>query len=70
MVPMKVKLRHMEKTFVGLLLATAANKARLDTTTQVLMSNLAELCDAQRFGLKCLLALKPCYTRTAQHFWH
>ena len=57
-VPMKVKLRHMEKTIVGLFLATAANKARFDSTTQVLMSNLAELSDAQRLGLKCLLALK------------
>ena len=57
-VPMKVKLRHMEKTIVGLFLAEAANKARLDSTTQVLMSNLAELSDAQRLGLKCLLALK------------
>ena len=56
--PMKVKLRHMEKTIVGLFLATAANKARLDSTTQVRMSNLAELSDAQRLGLKCLLALK------------
>ena len=55
---MKVKLRHMEKTIVGLFLATAANKARLDSTTQALMSNLAELSDAQRLGLKCLLALK------------
>ena len=33
MVPLKVKLRHMEKTIVGLPLATAANKARLDSTT-------------------------------------
>ena len=57
-VPMKVKLRHMEKTIAGLFLATAANKARLDSTTHVLMSNLAELSDAQRLGLKCLLALK------------
>ena len=57
-VPMKVKLRHMEKTIVGLFLATAANKAPLDRTTQVLMSNLAELSDAQRLGLRCLLALK------------
>ena len=32
-VPMKVKLRHMDKTIVGLFLATAANKARLDSTT-------------------------------------
>ena len=57
-VPMKVKLRHMEKTIVGLFLATAANKARLDSTTQVLMGNLAELSDVQRVGVKRLLALK------------
>ena len=57
-VPMKIKLRHMEKTIVGLFMATAANKARLDSTTQVLMSNLAELSDAQRLGVRCLLALK------------
>ena len=56
--PMKVKLRHKEKTIVGLFLATTANKARLDSTTQVLMSNLVELSDAQRLGLRCLLALK------------
>ena len=61
-VPMKVKLRHMEETIVGLFLATTANKPRLDSTTQVLMSNLAELSDAQRLGLKCLLASKaPLY---------
>ena len=40
MVPMKVKLRHMKKTIVGLFLAAAANKVGLDTTTRVLMSNL------------------------------
>ena len=56
-VPMKVKLCHMEKTIVGLFLATTANKARLGSTTQVLMSYLAELSDAQRLGLRCLLAL-------------
>ena len=55
-VPMKFQLRHMEKTIVGLFLATAANKARLDSTTQVLRSNLAELSDAQ-LGVRCLLAL-------------
>ena len=44
--PMKVKLRHMEKTIVGLFLATAANNPQLDSTTRVLMSNLAELSDA------------------------
>ena len=57
-VPMKVKLRHMEKTIVTLFLATAANKARLDSTTQVLMRNLAEWSAAQRLGPRCLLALK------------
>ena len=57
-VPMKVKLRHMEKTIVGLFLATATTKARLDSTTQVLMGNLAELSDFQRLGLKCMLPLK------------
>ena len=56
--PMKVKLRHMEKTFVGLFLATAANKARLDSTTQVLMSNLVDLSGVQSVDLRCLLALK------------
>ena len=55
---MKVKLRHMEKTIVGLFLATTANKARLDSTTQVLMVNLAELSDVQRMGLIYVLALK------------
>ena len=57
-VPLKVKLRHMEKTFVGLLLATAANKARLDSTTQVLLDNYRDLTDVQRVGLRCLLGLK------------
>ena len=42
-VPMKVKVRHMEKAIVGLFLPTAANKARLDSTTPVLMGNLAQL---------------------------
>ena len=56
--PMKVKLRHMEKTIVGFFQATAANKAPLNSTAQFLMSNLAEFSDAQRLGLKCLLALK------------
>ena len=57
-VPMKVKVRHMEKNIVCLFLATAANKARFDSTAQVIMGNLVELSDIQRLGLKCLLALK------------
>ena len=58
MVPLKVKRRHMEKRIVGLLLATAANKARLDSTTQVLMDNCRDLSDVQRVSLRCLLGLK------------
>ena len=72
-VPMKAKLRHMEKTIAGLFLATAANKTRLDSTTLVLMSNLAELSQAQRLGLKCLLPLKALlysYCPLGAHFWH
>ena len=61
-VPMKVKLRLMEKTLVVLFVATTANKAPLDSTTQVLMSKLAELSDAHRLGLKCLLALKALFS--------
>ena len=57
-VPLKVKLRHMEKTIAGLLLAIAANKARLDSTTQVLLDNYRYLRDVQRVGLSCLLGLK------------
>ena len=57
-VPLKMKLRYMEKKIVGLLLATAANKARLDSKTQVLMDNYRDLFDVQRLGLRCLLGLK------------
>ena len=61
-VPIDVKQCHIEKTIVGLFLATVANKARLESTTKVLMSNLAGLSYAQRRGLICLLALKAlCY---------
>ena len=45
----------------SLFLATSANKARLDSTTQVLMGNLAELSNVQRLGLKCLKALLYSY---------
>ena len=44
-VPLKVKLCRMEKTIVGLLLATGADKARLDSTTRVLIDNYRELLD-------------------------
>ena len=57
-VPLKVKLRHMEKTIVGLLLATDATNAQLDSTTQVLLDNYRDLSEVQRVGLRCLLGLK------------
>ena len=56
LVPVKVKPRHVEKTLIGLMLATAANKAPLDSTT--LMDNCREPSDVQRVGLECLLGLK------------
>ena len=56
-VPLNMKLRHTEKTFVGLL-AIAANEARLDSMTQVLMDNYRDLSDVQRVGQRCLLGLK------------
>ena len=56
--PLKVKLRHIDKTIVGPLHAIAANKARLDSTTHVLMDNYRDLSDVQRVGLRCLLGLK------------
>ena len=51
-VPLKVKVRHMEKTTVGLLLATTANKHQLDSTTKVLMDSYRELFVVQRVGLR------------------
>ena len=58
MVPLKVKLRHMQRTIAGLLLAIAANKAPLDSRTQVLMDSYRHLSDVQRVGLRCLLGQK------------
>ena len=53
-----VPLKVMGKTIVGLLLAIAANKARLDSTTQVLLDSYRDLSDVQRVGLRCHLGLK------------
>ena len=38
MLPFRVKLRQMEKTIVGLMLATPAYKVRLNSTTQMLIT--------------------------------
>ena len=53
-----MKLRHMEKTIVGLLFASVANKVRLDSTTPVLFDNDTGLTDVQTVGLGCLPGLK------------
>ena len=55
---LKLKLGYMGKTVVGLLLATAANKGRLDSTTQVLMDSYREVSHVQKVGIICLLGLK------------
>ena len=55
--PLKLKLHHIEKTIVGVLLATAANKARLDSTAQVLLDSY-RAAGVQRVGLRCVLGLK------------
>ena len=57
-VPLKVKLHHMDQRIVRLLLATVANKARLDSTSYVLLDNYRDPSDVQRVGLTCLLGLK------------
>ena len=56
MVPLQVKLHHMEKTIVGLLLATTTNKVGLDSMKQVLLDNYRDLCHVQRVGLRGLSA--------------
>ena len=56
--PLKVKLRHVEKTNVELPLPLPANKARLASTTQVLLDNYSDLADVQRVGLRCPQGLK------------
>ena len=58
MVPLKVKLRHMEKTIARLLVASAVNKPWLDGTTEELMDNYGKRSDVQRVGLRCLMVLK------------
>ena len=63
-VPLEVKLCHMEKTIVGLLLATAANKTPSDSTTQVPLDNYTDLTDVQS---DAFWDHKPCCIPIVQH---
>ena len=54
----KVKVIHMEKTLLGLMLATSSNRGRLDERVTALLSSQQDLTPVQRKGLRMLLALK------------
>ena len=56
--PRKVKGIHMEKTLLGLMLATSSNRGRLDERVTALLSSQRDLTPIQRKGLCMLLALK------------
>ena len=56
--PRKVKVIHMEKTLLGLMLATSSNRGRLDERVTALLSSQRDLTPIQRKGLRMLLALK------------
>ena len=56
--PRKVKVINMEKTLLGLMLATSSNRGRLDERVTALLSSQRDLTPIQRKGLHMLLALK------------
>ena len=56
--PCKVKVIHMEKTLLGLMLATSSNRGRLDERVTSLLNSQRDLTPIQRKGLRMLLALK------------
>ena len=56
--PRKVKVIHMEKTLLGLMLATSSNRGRLDERVTSLLNSQRGLTPIQRKGLRMLLALK------------
>ena len=56
--PRKVKVIHMEKTLLGLMLATSSNRGRLDERVTALLSSQRDLTPIQRKGLRMLLAFK------------
>ena len=56
--PRKVKVIHMEKTLLGLMLATSSNRGKLDERFTSLLNSQRDLTPIQRKGLRMLLALK------------
>ena len=56
--PCKVKVIHMEKTLLGLMLATSSNRGILDERVSALLSSQRDLTPIRRIGLRMLLALK------------
>ena len=56
--PRKVKVIHMEKTLLGLMLATTSNRGRLHERVTAVLSSQRDLTPIQRKGLRMLLALK------------
>ena len=54
----KVKVIHMEKTLLGLMLATSSNRGRLDERVTSLLNSQRDLTPIERKGLRMLLALK------------
>ena len=56
--PRKVKVIHMEKTLLGLMLATSSNRGKLDERVTTLLSSQRDLTPIRRKGLRMLFALK------------
>ena len=56
--PRKVKVIHMEKTVLGLMLATSSNRGRLDERVTALLSSQRDLTPIERKGLRMLSALR------------
>ena len=63
--PRKIKVIHMEKTLLGLMLATSSNRGRLDERVSALLSSQRDLIPIQRTGLRILLALKALFLHVA-----
>ena len=57
-VPRKVKVIHMEKALLALMLATSSNRGRLGERVNAVLSSQRDLTPIQRKGLCMLLALK------------
>ena len=56
--PRKVKVIHMERTLLGLMLATSSNRGRLDEHVTALLSSQRDLTPIHRKGVHMFLALK------------